>query len=326
MKFVFSRSRLGVALAATLAISVAAPAFGAPPRAGGVAGEAEAHFQRGLELHQEQDFAGALVEFRRSYELVSTYKMLYNIGQVCYQLTDYACALRSFEGYLREGDAAVPADRRAEVDREVRKLRARVGRLEIVTNVPGVEISVDDVSVGTTPLHEPVVVSSGKRRVTGIREGYAPVTRFIEVAGADATRVVLVFTAAGPDTRPAGPPERESRWNTLSWLGLGATAAFAGAAGVTGVLAFNASKDLKEERYAASVGPTEQMRSDQGRTRTLATASDVLLGLSAVTLATTLVYTFVHTPPVVEGAKGESAPAKLGAGVSPGGAFVFGSF
>jgi tetratricopeptide (TPR) repeat protein len=323
-----SRSTVrGAVVAAWLAFGAAGPARAAPPspaHGAPATSESEAHFQRGLELHQEQDFAGALVEFRRSYELMPTYKMLYNIGQVCYQLNDYACALRSFETYLKEGDAAIASERRAEVERELRKLRARVGRLEIVANVPGVEVSVDDVPVGTTPLRELVVVSTGRRRVTGTREGYAPVTRYVEVAGADSIRLPLTFAKAGESSEPAGAPPRESRWTTLSWIGLGTSAALAAGAGVTGVFALGASNDVRDSRYALDTGPSKQMLADRDRAKALAVTSDVLLGASVVTLVATLVYTYVHKPRAVETAKGDKVGARAGA--SPAGAFLVGRF
>ncbi len=338
MKFTLSKLKRETALAGALVASLAAtPAHGAPPeppvapaapaapaRAPAATGESEAHFQRGIELHQEQDFAGALVEFRRSYELAPTYKMLYNIGQVCYQVNDYACALRSFESYLKDGDANVSSERRAEVERELRKLRARVGRLEIVANLPGVEVSIDDVPVGTTPLRETVVVSTGRRHVTGTRDGFAPVSRFIEVAGADSSRVQLTFVKGDAGPRPTDAPPREPRWNTLSWLGTGAAVALAGAAGVTGALALGASADVRDARYAAGAGPSATMLADQDRARGFALASDVCLGLSAATLAATLLYTFVHTPRARESAAG--AAPKLAPRAAAGGALFVGTF
>src|SRR5690349_11541014 len=74
-----------------------------PPANPANSDEAQMRFKRGLELYDEQDFQNALIEFRRAYELQPTYKILYNLGQVCYQLTEYACALRNFEKYLKEG-------------------------------------------------------------------------------------------------------------------------------------------------------------------------------------------------------------------------------
>ena len=52
--------------------------------------EARAHFERGVEYYTEGDFRAALVELTRAYALQPTYKMLYNLGQVAFELRDYA--------------------------------------------------------------------------------------------------------------------------------------------------------------------------------------------------------------------------------------------
>lgn len=316
-------SLVGLMLAGAL-FAQNATAQTTPPATDAGGTDAAAHYQRALELYQEQDFAGALVEFRRAYELNPSYKMQYNIGQVCYQLNDYACALRSFEQYLKEGGGSVSTERKTEVDKELSKLRLRVGKLEIVTNIAGVEVSVDDVGVGTTPLSTSVVVSTGKRRISGTHAGYAPVSRIVEVAGSDSSRVELVFTNADGSANAAAAPQYESRFNTLTWIGLGATAAFAGATAVTGLVSLNADNDLKDMRYTQGTGPSQDMKDTQDRAKLFAVVSDVFLGASIVTLAGTLVYTFVHKPKLVE--KTPPPAAKLdfrftGTGAALGGTF-----
>lgn len=304
------------------------PSTPPPPATPAGGGDATTHFQRALELYQEQDFAGALVEFRRAYELNPTYKLYYNIGQVCYQLTDYACALSNFENYLKEGGASVSSERRAEVERELSKLRLRVGHLEVVTNIPGVEISVDDVVVGKTPLPSSIVVSTGKRRISGTHEGYAPVSRIVEVAGTDSARVELVFAKAGEATA-AAPVQYESRWNTISWIGLGVTAAFGVTSAVTGIVALNASDELKNQTFADGRGPSSEMESNRDRAETFALVSDIALGLSAATLVGTLIYTFVHKPRPIEQPPAEpqqSGKPKVDVSFTGAGAMLKGSF
>ncbi len=292
-----------------------------PPAAANAEAEAGTHFQRALELYEEQDFAGALVEFRRAHDLFPTYKLFYNIGQVCFQLNDYACALKNFEAYLKDGGGNVSTERRTEVEQELAKLRQRVGRLEIVTNIPDVDIAIDDVPVGKTPLPSSLVVSTGKRRITGTHEGYAPVSRVVEVAGTDSSRVELVFASASPTPQA---PRYESRWNTLSWIGLGTTAARAAGGAVAGVMALGAESDLASQTYADGRGPSSEMKSTQDRANTFSLIADVAFGLSAATLVGTLVYTFVHTPARIE-EKTSSGP-KLDVRFGRSGAMLTGSF
>lgn len=328
-----SKLVLALTLASTVVVTSAAAQTPAPsdPKANGAApasgGDAPAHFARALELYQEQDYAGALVEFRRAHELAPSYKMLFNIGQVCYQLNDYACAMRSFETYLREGGSAVSSERKAEVEKEIAKLRARVGHLEIVTNVPGAEVSIDDVVVGKTPLAQSVVVSTGKRRVSATKEGYTPVSRIVEVAGTDSSRVELVFTA-GNGAAIVPDKKYESRFNTITWIGLGVTAAFAATSAVTGVIALNADDDLKNQRFAAGQGPTQEMKDTQDKAQTFALVSDIALGLSVASLVGTVVYTLVHKPKEIKETeeKPAAAKAKVNVALTGTGAMLQGSF
>ena len=81
----------------------AAPEQKAAPAESAKLDDAQRRFQRGIELYKESDFDAALVEFKRAYELVPSYKILYNLGQVSYQRHDYASALRYFRQYLEEG-------------------------------------------------------------------------------------------------------------------------------------------------------------------------------------------------------------------------------
>src|SRR5206468_1906893 len=97
--------------------------------------EAAARYKRGTELYAEGNFSAALIEFKKAYELTNAYKVLYNIGQVCYQLQDYVCALTSFEEYLKRGGVNVAANRKAEVEAEIKKLRPRIATCAIKTNV-----------------------------------------------------------------------------------------------------------------------------------------------------------------------------------------------
>src|SRR5262245_43270875 len=65
--------------------------------------EAGRRYNRAIELFNEGSYDASLLEFRRSYELAPSYKILYNIALVNVQLNDYAQALNYFEQYMSEG-------------------------------------------------------------------------------------------------------------------------------------------------------------------------------------------------------------------------------
>jgi len=76
-----TKLRLGPALALLSALLVLAPSASAqqaPPTQSSA--ETKLHFQRAVKLYSEEDYRGALVEFKRAYELSNNYVILYNLG------------------------------------------------------------------------------------------------------------------------------------------------------------------------------------------------------------------------------------------------------
>src|ERR1700744_403773 len=173
-----------VAFAATL---VAAPAAA---EAADNARDASKHFQRGVDLYNDGDFRGALVEFKKAYATWPRANVLYDIGQTEYQLLDYASALKTMERYLAE--TGPNAAHRSDVEATVEILRGRVGRvaLDIEGNYPGCEVSVDDAPQGTTPIDAPILVSVGTRKVSVSCAGRSA-SRRVEVAAGEVVRVEL---------------------------------------------------------------------------------------------------------------------------------------
>ncbi|WP_437677402.1 hypothetical protein [Sorangium sp. So ce131] len=280
------------ALALCAAIALSAP-LGARAQPADRTAEADARFRRGVELYNEADYIAALTEFRRAYSLAPAYQVLYNIAGACYQLRDYACALRAFEGYLDTGGAQIAAGRRAEVERDIAVLRSRVATVALSTSAPGVEISVDDVPAGRTPLAEPLLMSAGRRRIVAEAAGRPPVTRVIEVAGGDRVELRIELPpapapqAAGDGARPAAAqpgasvdraPRPERSAPVFPWI---ATGALAAGAAVTGVLALGASSDL-EAALGELPGDARAIERERTRTATLALTADVLAGAAVI--------------------------------------------
>jgi hypothetical protein len=312
---------------------VAAPARGqdvADDEQSGTMGEAQARFRSGLELYEEDDFRAALVEFQRAYELAPSFRILYNIAQVQFQLQDYAGSLRSFERYLQEGADRIDAGRRQVVERDMERLRTRVAHIAISAEHDGVEVYVDDVLMGVTPL-PPVLVSSGRRRVRARLEGHAPVTHVVDVAGAEEVTLRLQFDGAKPPPRepevpdatlsvpmpvvpaPASPAVPDgSEEVSVPWAGWTLTGLLAVGAATTGVLALRASSDLQDLRETPNVGrgALDEASSDAKR---WALASDVL-GVGAVVAGGISLYLTLDrdAEPEVAGVKWNLGPGSLG--------------
>ncbi|RYE93362.1 MAG: PEGA domain-containing protein [Myxococcales bacterium] len=297
----------------TLAVGLAlAPPVAAQPAPAPAKAEALQRFNRGVELSREGDARAALVEFRRAYELLPNYRVLYNIGQVSYELQDYVTALRSFEEYLAGGGAEISKKRRAEVDRELEKLRPRVATAAVSASVEGAEVSVDDVPVGRAPLAEPLRLNPGKHRVTAVAPGKQGAAQTIDVAGGDRVQVDLrLDDEARP--APAAPLALVATRAPVPWLAWGLTGALALGTGVTGFLALRASSRLDEQKGSLPVR-RDDLDSTRGQMRGLALATDILGGATLVTGAIAT-YLTLRRP---------AGPVAVG--VSPGAVSVGGAF
>jgi hypothetical protein len=217
--------------------------------------EASKHFQRGVQLYAEADYHAALVEFRRAYEIAPNPTVLYNIGQTYYQLQNYAAALVALGRYLNE--AGPSAAHRREVEQTVDTLQARVGKVAVTSNTPGLDITVDDELIGKTPLDEPILVSVGRRKITALRDGRPVENRYVDVAAGDTVKLAISSGAA--DIPASGPtpgiggttttPSVPTKSSTVGWWitgGLGAVWL------ITAGAAYVESRSLADER--AKVG------------------------------------------------------------------------
>jgi hypothetical protein len=360
-----SKARL-LALAATLGIALTSFDAASQQPAGGDSAQAPAkeptkeqkeeaasRFRKGFELFKEADYQAALIEFRRAYELAPNYNVLYNIGQVYFQLQDYANALSALERYLAEGGKNVSKQRREEVDKDIEKLRSRVANLDVTANVTDVEIAIDDIPQGRTPLPKPILVSAGRHKITATKEGYRPITRIVEVASSDSLKIPLelVEQKAGSPTPPPDttgtivPPVPTTTATTpppvtkppeeppgIPWAGWAITGGFAAGAVITGVLALSASSDLADSRAAPGVSRAtlDEMGS---KVSTMALVSDILSGCAVVAGGVSLILTIrsLSAAPAESGQPASDARASSGIqnvrlNVLPGGASVSGSF
>ena len=265
--------RFPSAMAALIALASVASVAHADTRS-----EADEHFRRGVDLYRDKDYATALVEFQRAYEIAPDVKTLYNIAGLQGTLQDYAGALKSFERYLSEGGKKLPVQRRREVEKEIEKLKQRVATLKITANEPGAVVTVDDRPAGTTPLAEPVVVSAGRRKITVTLAGRPPVTEVRDLAGGDVATVAVTIPA--PETRVEVQVVRQEGPSivgpAIAWAGTGALVA---GVVVTGVLALGASSDLKDKLVAYPADPSA-ISAAHSKALGLGIANDVLTGLA----------------------------------------------
>lgn len=264
--------------------------------------EAARRFEHAIKLYEDADYALALAEFERVYELVPDYRVLYNIGQVSIQMGRYARAFRTLKEYVARGGAELTPDRAAAVQADLTLLSGKIARVSLQVEQAGAQLSIDGVAVGRSPLAEPLVVDVGEHRVQVELAGYVTQTQLLTLAGGDRREVTFTLQASPasapavaptpqrekPADAPPPPPQRASS-NRGTWLGVGwaTTGALAAGALVSGALGASAAGDLRDLRNA---GGTSRSALDQAQSRasTRLLVADVLGGAALVAGGITL--------------------------------------
>ncbi|MBN2714908.1 MAG: tetratricopeptide repeat protein [Deltaproteobacteria bacterium] len=266
---------------------------------------ARALFMEGVAAFESGHFAEAAAIFRQAYNENSSWKIQYNIGQCEAAAKHHGRAMEAFEYYLSLGGDDVPETRRAEVEAELDRLRRVVGFVNIQAP-DGAQISVDGEARGTAPLTGSLMVAASvdhdiqvtldeslllSRRIR--LGGTQSIT--LEVKGARTDKAAEATEPSSlsqpvpgphahgePDTSGQSNPASPYRPIGIALVSAGGAALIAG--GITGILAFSKSRDLKD-KCPGGVCPIEYHGENTTREH-LVTATNVLL-ISGGTIALT---------------------------------------
>lgn len=288
-------SAFALAAPAARAQAPAAPAAGEDPKR---TEEARSRFTRGVELYRDGDYRASIIEFRRAYELVPNWRIQYNLAQACAEIQDYPCTLRALQAYLNDGGSEVPADRRAAVETELKRVSGRIARVTVKVNRPDAEIFADETNLGKAPLPQAALVSAGRRRLSATLPSGQTIAKVIEVAGGDEVTVSLEFEAAAPaaparvDTGPAVRTETPS--STPLVVGLAVTGVLAAGTLTTGLFTLSAKSDL-DKQLDTYPGSPDDISSARKKTETLGLVTDVL-GAATIVAAGVTVYLALSRP------------------------------
>lgn len=263
--------------------------------------EAKRHFEKAVELYKSEQYAASLAELLRTRELLKSYEVLYNIGQVRALLKDPIGALQAYRQYLDEGGTSIPSSQRDEVLNEIRSLEAQVTTLSVEADRPGAEIYVDGVLSGAIPLPEPLLLTAGTHAIEVRLPSGATQTRQVTLAGARTDRVAFNFGGATKPSDPASTsikerpnasgalqlsahsaprPEPRGTWldgDAVRWAAWTGTGVLAAGAVVTGIIALSASSRLVNLRkQPESSRDYPAMESESRKTKTFAGVTDGL--------------------------------------------------
>ncbi|WP_129579136.1 MULTISPECIES: PEGA domain-containing protein [Sorangium] len=153
---------------------------------------ARAHFEKGVARFDKREYREALEEFRKSLGHKKTRNAMGYVASCLKQLGQYDDALEQYETMRREYPK-LPPRTEAMVAADMAELAGLVGTLVLRGDVPaGASLLVDDRFRGRLPLDKPLRLSVGSRAVRVEKEGFAPITRTVEVQGGRENVVELV--------------------------------------------------------------------------------------------------------------------------------------
>jgi tetratricopeptide (TPR) repeat protein len=138
--------------------------------------EARAHFERGVELFEKDDFVGALEAFEQADRASHVPAITYNIARARESLGQAQAALEAYEAYLAE--AGAQGDYLAAATVALTSLKARATKLRVETEPPGATVRIDGV-VLREKSPATVWVFRGPHRVDAQLDGWSAGTDMV---------------------------------------------------------------------------------------------------------------------------------------------------
>ena len=194
-----------VSLAVVLATGVGAPSAWAED------GQAQAEklIRHGVELRRRHDDEAAVREFQKAYDLVRSPRAAAQLGLAEQALGRWEDAERHVDEALHTPTDAWVAKNRTTLEESLGTIQAHLGRVEVIGDPAGAEVSVNGRSVGKLPL-DPVKVSAGQVDVEMHASGYVSAQRTLSIVGGQYQRVVIHLAKEGPaaeEPKLAASPE-----------------------------------------------------------------------------------------------------------------------
>lgn len=173
------------------AVTMAAPPAAAqappdpPPQHDEREAQAREHFRRGVVHFDREQWDAALAEFLRSRELVVTKANTKNAAICAQKVGRIVEAFELFQALLRDFEE-LPASDRLTAQLALQELSRSIGSIAIRDAPAGSTVTVDGVTVGTTPLPKPLRLPAGAHVVRVVREGLLPFEARVDLTGEEA--------------------------------------------------------------------------------------------------------------------------------------------
>jgi hypothetical protein len=153
------------------------------------------HFDRALSHVDQREFALAIAEFERAYELGRHFSVQYNLGLAYAAVGRYREARSSLTTYLSEGAPKLSEERQRDVRSLIEAYERKLAKLEIVTLPATAAVLIDG------ELHDEtskVELDPGRHVITARADGHSESTVIVEMDAADERTVRLELRPLAP--------------------------------------------------------------------------------------------------------------------------------
>lgn len=201
--------RLALRLLCTWALTASLTSSALAQPSDAARAEARRHYELAKKLVREAAYAEAAEEFRRAYETLPHFEVLYNLALAYVELGRSLDALATFERYLAEGASNVAPARRSEVEQEILRLRAQVGELRLTVAPAEARVLIDGQPTAAETRSSPIRLGVGRHEVTAQAQGYVPIARSFELVANEPLDLSIALERAPPRKAPPVPGKLE---------------------------------------------------------------------------------------------------------------------
>jgi len=264
--------------------------------------EARAAFQRGIELEQAKNWAGAIKQFRQVGQVKMTPQVRYHIALCEENLGKLVAALGGYELALADAESVGDGvSFKQEVEASVNDLRARIPKV-VIRRGAGAEaaaIELDGVALGESSVGVEVPLDPGPHALVASAPGHADYSETLEVAEEE-TRTVTIDLKPLPVEAPpivepddrGVPDEGGKKYSFYPYVLMGVGGAALVTSGVLFVVRSQDLSDLKDkcekvndQNYdCTSLTDPERadLRDKADRVQTLDYVAPIMLGVGVV--------------------------------------------